>query len=206
MIKNIVFDLGGVIIDLDHKGAIRNFKEIGVDDIEEMLDPYEQKGLFLELEDGRLDAEQFRKGLSEHCSKEFTMEEVTYGWFGFVEGLPQYKLDYISELRKDYNLYLLSNTNPFIFEWAKTSEFSEKGLPITEYFDYIYASYQMGVTKPNALIFERMIEHSGMIPSETLFVDDGIHNVEMGKQLGFHILHPKNKEDWREALDTLLNR
>ena len=204
MIKNIVFDLGGVIIDLDHERAISRFKEVGVADIEDMLDPYKQKGIFLELEEGRADAEEFRQKLSKHCGKEFTAEEIRYGWFGFIVGLPQYKLDYITELRKSYNVYLLSNTNPIIMDWARTNNFSEKGCAIIDYFDSIYASYEMGVTKPNPLIFQRMIEHSGMTPSETLFVDDGTQNIIEGKKLGFHTYQPENKEDWRIALDNIL--
>lgn len=203
-IKNIVFDLGGVIIDLNRECAIKRFKEMGVRDIEAYLDPYEQKGLFLALENGTVTLEEFRVQLSELIGKTLTTEEVSYGWMGFIEAVPQYKLDYILELRKQYRVYILSNTNPVVFGWAKTSAFSDGGLPITAYCDKFYASFEMKITKPDARIFDLMIQDSGMLPAETLFVDDGKLNVEMGKTKGFVTYQPENKEDWREPLNRIL--
>lgn len=203
-IKNIVFDLGGVIIDLDRDCSIKRFKEIGVADIEEYLDPYEQKGVFLELENGGVTLEEFRVKLEAITGKRITTEDVNYGWMGFVQAVPQYKLDYILELRKNYHVYILSNTNPVVMTWAKTSAFSEIGLPVTAYCDKFYASFELKVTKPDPRIFELMIQDSGMIPAETLFVDDGRLNVETGKKLGFVTYQPINKEDWRVSVQQLL--
>lgn len=203
-IKNIVFDLGGVIIDLNRDCSIKRFKEMGVDQVEEYLDPYEQRGLFLGLENGAVDLEEFRSKLSEEIGKSLTVEDVSYGWMGFIEAVPQYKLDYILELRKEYNVYILSNTNPVVFEWAKTSAFSDAGLPVTDYCDRFYASFEMKITKPDPRIFELMVKDSGMIPAETLFVDDGKLNVETGEKLGFVTYQPLNKEDWREPINRIL--
>ena len=109
-IKNIVFDLGGVLIDLDHSQAVQRFKEIGVEDAEQLLDPYEQKGIFLELENGTIDADEFCRKLREHTGKDITYEDIRHGWLGFIADTPQYKLDYLLALRERYNVYLLSNT------------------------------------------------------------------------------------------------
>lgn len=203
-IKNIVFDLGGVIIDLNRACSIKRFKEIGVEDIEAYLDPYEQKGLFLSLENGTVTLEEFRVQLSKLIGKTVTIEEVSYGWMGFVEAVPQYKLDYILELRKQYRVYILSNTNPVVLSWAKTPAFSDAGLPVTAYCDKFYASFEMKVTKPDARIFDLMVQDSGIVPEETLFVDDGKLNVEVGKKKGFVTYQPENKEDWREPIECLL--
>ncbi|MDD4514071.1 HAD family phosphatase [Massilibacteroides sp.] len=203
-IKNIVFDLGGVIIDLDRECSVRRFRELGVDNVEEMLDPYEQRGLFLGFENGSVSLEEFRSQLSEMIGKDLTAEDVAYGWMGFIQAVPQYKLDYILDLKKKYKVYILSNTNPVVYEWAKTSRFSESGLPVTAYCEKFYASFEMKVTKPNPRIFELMIKDSGMIPSETLFIDDGKLNVEQGEQLGFVTYQPENKEDWRESVNRIL--
>lgn len=203
-IKNIVFDLGGVIIDLNRDCSLERFKEIGVANIEEYLDPYKQRGIFLELENGGVDLEEFRVELSKIVGKSLTTEEVSSGWMGFIEAVPQYKLDYILELRKEYNVFILSNTNPVVLEWAKTSAFSEAGLPITAYCDKVYASFEMKVTKPEPRIFDLMMQDSGMIAAETLFVDDGKLNIETGSKLGFITYQPLNKEDWREPINNLL--
>ena len=90
-IKNVVFDFGGVIIDIDRDRAVKKFVEIGVKDADNLLDKYHQKGIFLEIEDGRIDAESFRLKLSEICGKELTYKEVELGWRGFVTSVEQYK-------------------------------------------------------------------------------------------------------------------
>lgn len=205
VIKNIVFDLGGVIIDLDRKQAVKNFQEIGVQDADKLIDAYEQKGIFLEVENGTISADEFCRKLSEHVGKELSYEEVKKGWMGFIVDVPLYKLEYISKLRENYSVYLLSNTNPIIQEsWARTPAFTSAGLPISAYFDKMYASYEVGITKPDSAIFQYMIKDSGLIPTETLFVDDGLNNIEVARKMGFQTYQPKNKEDWRKAIDSLL--
>lgn len=206
-IKNIVFDLGGVLIELDHTRPILRFKEIGVEDADRLLDPYEQKGVFLEVENGKISADEFCRRLREHTGKELTYEQIKYAWLGFIVDTPQYKLDYLLELRKKYNVYLLSNTNPIIQEgWARTNQFTPAGRPIGAYFDKMYTSYEVGVTKPDRRIFEYMIRDSGLLPSETLFVDDGKKNIEVARELGFETYQPANGEDWREAINQCLSR
>lgn len=205
-IKNIVFDLGGVLVDLDHDQAVRRFEEIGVTDAKQLLDPYEQKGIFLEVENGTITADEFCRKLCAHTGKDLTYEQIKYAWLGFITDTPQYKLDYLLELRKNYNVYLLSNTNPIIQEgWARTDSFTPAGRPIGAYFDKMYTSYEVGVTKPDRKIFDCMIGDSGLIPSETLFVDDGKSNIEMAHRLGFETYQPENGEDWRNAIKRYLD-
>lgn len=203
-IKNIVFDLGGVIMTIDRDQAVKRFEEIGVKDAEKLIDPYEQKGIFLEVENGDMTQEEFRKALSEYTGKELSLEEVRYGWMGFVVDVPQYKLDYILDLRKNYNVYLLSNTNPYIQDWARSTRFSEAGRPINDYFDKMYASYELNMTKPDPEIFEYMLQDGNMNPDETLFIDDEKKNIEVATVLGIHTYQPQNDEDWRSVLDNII--
>jgi putative hydrolase of the HAD superfamily len=206
-IKNIVFDLGGVLIDLDGKESIRRFKEIGIADAGEWLDPYEQKGIFLELENGKADVATFCNQLCTYARRELSLEEITWAWLGFIVNVPQYKLDYLLKLREKYKVYLLSNTNPIIQEqWARTNKFSEACRPINDYFDKMYTSYEIGITKPNRGIFEYMLKDSGMNPSETLFIDDGARNIEVGISFGMQTYQPQNGEDWREAINDIITQ
>ncbi len=202
-IKNIVFDLGGVILTLDRNEAVRRFLSVGVERAEELLDPYHQKGIFLDLEEGKLSREEFYDALRKVSGKYISNEDIDYGWLGFIQDTPLYKLEMLEKLRKSYRLYLLSNTNPIIMSWADSSRFSEKGKPLSEYFDKIYLSYQLGVTKPHSNIFEFLIADSGIIPSETLFIDDGLANVEMGKKQGMQVFQPQNGEDFRYIFNTV---
>lgn len=206
-LKNIIFDLGGVIINLDHDQAVRSFESIGVEDAAELIDPYEQKGIFQELETGHIGVEEFCDKLREHTGKDLPFEDIKKAWMGFIVDTPQYKLDYIWDLRKQYKLYLLSNTNPIIqLEWAQTERFTEAGRPINAYFDKLYTSYEIGITKPDRRIFDFMIRDSGIDPAESLFVDDGKKNIEIAEQLGFHTYQPQNGEDWREAISRIIGK
>lgn len=204
MIKNVVFDLGGVIIHLNRDRSVRRFEKIGVSDAEELIDPYEQKGIFLELENGKINLAEFNDKIREHAGKDIADEDIRQAWLGFIVEVPEEKLDYIAELRKDYNMYLLSNTNPAVQSWAQSSAFSKAGKPLNDYFDKMYLSYEMGVTKPDPSIFEQMVADSGMNPAETLFVDDGEANIVVAQRMGFHTYMPKNAEDWRNAITELL--
>lgn len=204
MIKNLVFDFGGVIVDLDKDNAIRQFKEIGVHNIEDYIGLYAQQGIFLEVEDGTIDEVTFCRNLSMLIDKELAFEEVKNAWLAFIVGLDESKLDYIESLKNKYNLYILSNTNPFIQSWAQSSDFSSKERPLNDYFKKIYASYEMGYIKPNRKIFELMVEDAHLIPSETLFIDDGESNITIAKEMGFKTYLAKNKEDWRDSISKIL--
>lgn len=200
-IKNIVFDLGGVIITLDRSQAVSRFIEVGLENAEEVLDPYHQKGIFLELEEGKLSQEEFYEAVRREAGKNISDKDIDYGWMGFLKEVPEYKLKMLEELRKDYNLYLLSNTNPVIMSWALSPDFSPAGKQLDEYFDKLYLSYQIGYTKPHPEIYKYMLEDSGMIPSETFFIDDSAANVEIGQKLGMKTYLPKNGEDFRHIFN-----
>mgnify|MGYP001750193947 CR=1 FL=1 len=201
MIKNIVFDLGGVIVDLSRENAVKEFMAIGLADADTRLDKYHQTGIFQDLEEGKLDEEAFRKELGHLCGRTLEKAEVQKAWLGFIPGVDVRKLDCLENLREQgYRLYLLSNTNPYIMGWACSAGFTGYHKPLDEYMDKMYLSYQIGYTKPDPRIFEFMLEDSGMNPEETLFVDDGKANIERGKELGLHVLLVENATDWREAL------
>lgn len=204
MIKNIVFDFGGVIADISREQAVQAFVALGLKDADKRLDKYHQTGIFQELEEGKLSAEAFIAALSVLCHRTLSVEETTRAWLGFFTGVDIRKLTYLQDLRKSYRIYLLSNTNPFVMSWACSAEFSPLGLPLNAYCDKLYLSYQMGITKPDTGIFQAMLRHSGMNPSETLFVDDGASNIQAAQSLGFHTFQPANGEDWRTALSELL--
>jgi putative hydrolase of the HAD superfamily len=205
MIKNIIFDMGGVLVDVHRQRAIAAFKAIGVPDADDLIDSYHHKGIFLDIESGAIDTDTFRKRLSEHVGKDLPQRDIEQAWRSIVSDPPMYKLDYLTELRTTHTLFLLSNNNPILMDsWAFTNNFSADGHPITHYFDKLYLSYQMKCTKPDALIFEKMILDSGISPSASLFIDDGIHNIKTAAKLGFQTYHAENGTDWRQDLHHLL--
>ncbi|MDO4692417.1 MAG: HAD family phosphatase [Porphyromonadaceae bacterium] len=206
MIKTIVFDLGGVLIHLNRDEALRRFSALGIPDIEKMLDPYLQSGYFLQVEDGRMNKEEFRSALSQLAGRELKQEEIYDAYMGFLEEVASYKFDFIDTLRQDYTVHILSNTNPYVMEFAESNDFLPNGRPLSSYCARKFASCEMGMVKPHRGIFELMIEETGMLPSETLFIDDGPANVQMAEELGFVTYCPANGEDWREAIKAILEQ
>ena len=192
------------MLHLDRQEAVRRFQAMGITDAPEMLDAYHQNGVFLQVEDGTLNAEQFAERLRQMAGKDLSHQAIAHGWLGFIREVPLYKLDYIRELRKKYGVYLLSNTNPFVMEWARSAEFTPQGSPITEYFDRLYASYELKMVKPDPAIFEYILKDAGIDPAETLFLDDGEANVREAARFGIRVYRPEDGEDWRPAVDAIL--
>lgn len=206
VIKNIVFDLGGVIMTLDPAEALRRFKALGLSDAERYLDAYTQSGIFGNLEEGKITAEDFRSKLSSLTGHELTFDECKHAWLGYRKDVPQRNLDLLKELRaKSYRLILLSNTNPFMMDWALSSEFDGKGSSLNDYFDALYLSYRLGIMKPAPDFFRQVLDNENILPEETLFVDDGPRNVEAAGKLGFITMCPDNGSDWTGELRSLLH-
>ncbi len=206
VIKNIVFDLGGVIMTLDPAEALRRFKALGLSDAERYLDSYTQSGIFGNLEEGKITAEDFRSKLSSLTGHELTFDECRHAWLGYRKDVPQRNLDLLKELRaKGYRLILLSNTNPFMMDWALSSEFDGKGSSLNDYFDALYLSYRLGIMKPAPDFFRQVLDNENILPEETLFVDDGPRNVEAAGKLGFITMCPDNGSDWTGELRSLLH-
>ena len=207
MIKNIVFDLGGVIFKIDKRQAIRRFNEVGFSDAASYLDAFTQVGIFGDLESGKISAEQFRCQLSELAGKQLSLEDCAYGWQGYAVELPQRNLDKLIELRqRGFRVSLLSNTNPFMMQWARSSAFDGRGHGLDHYFDALYLSYEMGIMKPEPRIFEMMLQGEKAKPDETVFIDDSPHNTEVAASLGLYVLQPDNGGDWRGMLEDLISR
>jgi len=205
MIRNIIFDLGGVILTLDQPQAVRRFEALGLKDAEQRLDPYTQQGIFGDLEEGKIDAEAFRLELSKLIGREVSFDECCYAWQGYAKELPQRNLDALKKLRSEgYRLILLSNTNPYMMEWVDSPRFDGQGHGIRDYMDACYLSYEMKVMKPADSFFRRVLMAEKIPPSACLFVDDGPRNVAAASQIGIRTYCPVNGADWTEEIYSYL--
>ena len=206
-IKNIIFDLGGVILTLDPMQAVRRFEEIGVKDAAQRLDSYTQHGIFGDLEHGLITAEEFRLSLSELVEREVSYEECCYAWQGYAKELPERNKKILRKLRSEgYRLILLSNTNPYMMEWVNSPDFDGEGHSVEDYMDACYLSYKLKVMKPELAFFQKVLEAEQISPDETLFLDDGPRNVEAAASLGIHTMMPINGEDWSEEIYDYINK
>nr|MBP7472491.1 HAD family phosphatase [Prevotella sp.] len=205
MIKNIIFDLGGVIITIDQNQALSRFKSIGLKDAEDFLNPYTQSGIFGDLEEGKITEDDFIRELSLLAHKELTYKECEFAWMGYVKGLPTRNIDTLKKLRREgYHLILLSNTNPFIQNWAE-SDFDGHGGSIHDYFDGVYRSYEVKTMKPDFKFFRHVLASEMIVPQESLFVDDGPRNVAAASELGISTFCPENGSDWTDKIYEYLD-
>ena len=204
MIKDIVFDFGGVLIEIDTANALKKFNSLGLKNPERYLNSYKQEGLFYALENGDINADEFVRELSKLCNRELTYNDAFEGWMGFVVKVQNEYLQWLQSLRPHYRLSILSNTNPFLQGWARSRSFTAEGKSLDDLFDQLFLSYLMRCSKPNDKIYLKMLRDGNMRPEETLFVDDGAKNIEAARNLGINVLQVKNGEDWRPALTKFL--
>lgn len=198
-IKTVIFDMGGVLVDLDQQACLDAFARIGCSEIAQLLDPYLQTGPFLAIEEGKITDKELYDAIRQSAGRaDIPDEAIRKAFCAFLIDIPAYKLDLIKSLRdRGYQTYLLSNTNPIIMDEMKRTAFTAAGLTIDDYFDRLFLSYEMGVAKPSPRIFEMMIEQSGMVPSESLFIDDAPANIAVAEQFGIQAYLAGPQEDFR---------
>lgn len=207
MIRNIIFDLGGVVITLDQSQSVRRFEALGLKDAEQRLNAYTQEGIFGDLEGGKIDAETFRIELNKLTGREATHEECAFAWQGYAKEVPERNLDALIRLRQEgYRLILLSNTNPYMMEWVMSDAFDGRGHGVDYYFDAMYLSYEMKVMKPSQEIFHRLLMREQVSPSECLFLDDGPRNVAAASQMGMRTYCPENGADWTQEIYNYISK
>lgn len=207
MIKNIIFDLGGVIIPLnDLSSPIARFQKLGFHDVSDYLTLYGQKDFIMKLETGEINETEFIRQLAVKCNNpSITYEDAKWAWMGFIGEVKQERLDYLLELKEKYNVCMLSNTSGFIMDWAHSDLFSKTGKPIDYYFNSIYTSYELKDYKPSTSIFQKVIDIEKIKPEETLFLDDAKKNIETAAKLGIHTLHVGKNENWIPLLSNILD-
>lgn len=204
-IHNVVFDLGGVLVDLAMERVREAFREIGMPRMAELMDPCYPAEVNERMERGDI-------GFHEACEQmrlidgrpEVTDAQIHWVYEEFLTRIDPDKLQQIERLRAaGIRTYVLSNTNPAAIEIIR-SRIAESGKEMEAYFDGIYLSYRMGKLKPSPAIFEQLIAESGIRPAETLFIDDGRRNVETAAALGFRICCPETNARFDETLEALL--
>jgi len=194
-ITTIIFDFGGVIINLDLPQCIQNFINLGVPDVEKYLSNFGQSGFFLKWEKGEIGIEEFRDEIRKIAINDLTDEQIDNAWCSFLTDIPEYKIELLKKLRTKYKLLLLSNSNPLHIEVSAEGEFKKYGSKISDFFDSCYYSYNIGLTKPNEEIFEYVLNDSNGKAGECLFIDDGKKNIETAERMGFATKLTHQEED-----------
>ena len=195
-IKNLIVDFGGVLIDLDRQRCLENFKKLGLPDVEHALDIYHQQDFFQHYEKGLISSADFRNVIRGKIGKDVADARIDAAWNSFLVNIPTCKLDLLLALRKDYVVYLLSNTNEIHWKWSCEQAFSYKKFSVEDYFEHIFLSYEMKMAKPDEEIFRKVLDEAGLDPKETFFIDDSEANCITARSLGISTYTPKAGEDW----------
>ena len=188
-IKNIVFDLGGVLVDLDFKSTINGLQKAGFTNVKEQLQAFDQDGIFKKFELGEISADEFRASIRKNSSVSLTDEEVDSLWNLMLLEIPREKLELILDLRSKYMVYLLSNTNSIHWDYVCKNAFNYRGFRMDDYFEETFLSYEMHLAKPDKAIFEKMLNDANLLPEETLFIDDLEANCKAAEEIGIHAHH-----------------
>jgi putative hydrolase of the HAD superfamily len=182
--KNIIFDFGGVIINVDYHRVVNAFVQLGVKDFDRLFSQLNQHHLFDDFEKGLISADEFRNQLKSISNVPLTDQQIDDAWNAILINLPKENIELLKRLKKNYRLFLLSNTNE-IHEKAFTQmmmhDFGENVLP--DIFEGIYFSHRMHKRKPDAEIFEQVLKENNLAAEETLFIDDSPQHIDAAKQL-----------------------
>ena len=199
-IRNLVFDLGVVLVDLDKQRCVEAFRQIGAADIAYYVEHHLTEDLFFDVEVGRITTAQFCDEVRRRACCTATDEQIVWAWNQLLTGIATEKIDRLEALSRRYRLFLLSNTNEM--HWLKCARdfFPCRDLTADTLFERIFLSYEMGLAKPDAAIFQTVLDVAALNPAETLFIDDNQSNCATARQLGISTFHETTGRDWLEQL------
>jgi putative hydrolase of the HAD superfamily len=187
--KNILFDLGGVILDINVTATLQRFYEMGFP-AELMHYPESmQTDIFFNYQTGKLSTEEFRNEIRRTTGVEMSDQAFDEAWNAMLVGIPGERTKLLKVLSKHYGLYMLSNTSALHVKVFEKMYLDTAGESMHEVFDRIYYSHEIGVHKPDREAWEYVINDAAIKPEETLFLDDSIHNIKASQELGFQAIH-----------------
>jgi putative hydrolase of the HAD superfamily len=193
-IKNLVFDLGGVILNLDTGKTFEAFASLSGKPVAELKVAAGQTSFFNDYEKGLLSDSQFREELKSFLGQSLSDQQIDQAWNAMLLDLPQKKLALLQELRKTHRLFLLSNTNNIHLQCFNQIVKETTGLPMMDsFFERAYYSHLLKMRKPDAEIFLHVLHENNLHADQTLFMDDNLDNVEGAGKVGIrtaHIAHP----------------
>jgi putative hydrolase of the HAD superfamily len=181
----IIFDLGGVILNIDYQLTRKAFEDIGITNFNDMYSQADADELFRKLETGQISETNFYDEINHRTSLNLPSTVIEKAWNKMLLTFREKSLQFLETLRPRYKLFLLSNTNHIhLKEFIKIYNAAERKKPFEKYFDKVYYSCEIGLRKPNLDIYEYVLNENGLEPKTTLFVDDSVQNVESAVMAG----------------------
>jgi putative hydrolase of the HAD superfamily len=195
-IKNIIFDLGGVILNINPELTLKAFKSLNFNDFDKNFMELKKSGLFKKFETADVSASEFRNEIKKFLINPVSDEKIDYAWNKMLLDFPKERIDLLRSLKKQYRTFLLSNTNEIhLRSYFKTLENNYGIKNMSSLFEKEYYSHELGLRKPNLDIYQFVLKDSNLNPNETLFIDDMPKNIEAAKKVGIksHLLLPNEE-------------
>jgi putative hydrolase of the HAD superfamily len=190
-IKNIIFDLGGVIYDIDYHKTIDAFSNLGIDQADVLYSQAKQTDLFDAYEIGAISSEVFIQKLKSKLNKDLEDSEIINAWNALLIGVPKYRLDFLLEVKSSFNTFLLSNTNDLHIQQINKELEEMKVNGLKPFFHEVFLSYELRMRKPHTETFIEVVNRLGIHPTETLFIDDSSQHLIGAEAAGLVTYHHK---------------
>lgn len=188
-IKNLLFDLGGVIMDIRKENCIAAFEKLGLENAASYFGDFAQQGPFMMVERGDMTPDEFHAALRPALPPGVSDAEIDSAFCKFLIGIPPRRLDALECLGERFNVCLLSNTNPIMWDSTIREEFEKCGRRREDYFPGgMVTSFEANALKPERKIFQYTVEKLGIDPRETIFLDDSQANLDAASELGFRTM------------------
>ena len=192
-VKNIIFDLGGVLLNLNYHLTRKAFEDLGVQDFDAFYTQHKANPLFENLEVGAIEPEAFYEALRATTGLNLTNTQLEFAWNAMLLDFPVERLAWLDQIKSKYNIYLFSNTNAIHYKaftsiYAQTAPMIDFNPDFNHFFKTAYYSHTLGQRKPAVAAFEAVLAKSGLDPAQTLFIDDTISNIEGAQKAGLQTL------------------
>ncbi|MCR6639010.1 MAG: HAD family phosphatase [Sporocytophaga sp.] len=192
--KNIIFDLGAVIINIDFQKTFEAFSKIGNTDVLQVLKKFEDHRILHRYETGEVDDKGFRNLIREEFGSQLSDDQIDDAWNALLLDIPQDRINLILKLKNKYRLFILSNTNAIHIKGVNTILNKTTGIPnLDKIFEKVYYSHQVLLRKPDVAIYEYLLRDKDLKASETIFLDDNLDNIKASERVGITSLwvnHP----------------
>lgn len=193
----ILFDLGGVLVDLNKNRCLEGFQQLGFD-ATPYIGAFGQKGVFEKLEEGKIQPTEFYAALRQlGLSSNATDEAIKAAWNSFLVGIPKDRLALLLKIKQHYPTAVLSNTNAVMWERLLTY-FQYEGHDIHSFFDRLFLSFEWGMCKPSPALFEAVVQDLGVAAEEILFLDDSEENCAAARRCGMQAVHAPAGGGWKQ--------
>lgn len=202
MIKNLLLDMGGVILDVSYQRVIETFKSYGIENFDKVYTQARQVEIIDLFEEGKCSAEEFRDGVRKLVGKELSDEQIDKAWFSMILEIPRDVIQLLGVLKLKYRLFLFSNTNVLHIEYLKKEFERQLGFDLFNcVFDKAFFSNEIHHRKPHPESFKYVLEQAGIEAEETLFIDDSKQHLEGASKVGLNTYWLTNGETLIDLYD-----